>query len=264
MTVDAQRIIKSIDPHAVVASPSGNIAFFTSYWATQGSVKNFDRVDLHAYPIHEFPVPEGMINQTRVVADLMASYHITSPLMNTEGSWSTWTPPTEDAQAAYASRYILLEVAMKMKKSFWYMWTNDAPLWNPEFNPGSLTAGGNGYGEVASWLLGANMKSSGCLNKSGQFQPQIYKCMGLNGTYIVNLVRPQGYQGQVIWYVQTIPGGGVDWTATSTYKVPAAYTHYIDLNGNDFPVVGGTVTVGASPILLENRAIVGQSNMYGN
>jgi hypothetical protein len=83
--------------------------------------------------------------------------------------------------------------------------------------------------------------------------------MGLNGTYIVNLVRPQGYQGRVMWYVQTIPTGGVDWTATTTYKVPAGYTHYVDINGNVFPVVGGTVTVGASPILLENHAIRGQS-----
>jgi hypothetical protein len=50
MTQDAQRIIKGIDPRAVVASPSGNIEFFTQYWATPGAVMNFDRVDLHAYP----------------------------------------------------------------------------------------------------------------------------------------------------------------------------------------------------------------------
>jgi hypothetical protein len=257
MTQDAQRIIKSIDPRALVASPSGNIEFFTQYWATPGAVMNFDRVDLHAYPIHEFPVPEGMINQTRVVADLMASYDITSPLMNTEGSWSNWSPPDGPSQAAYAARFVLLEMAMGMKKSLWYMWTGTASLWDLTSN--TLTPAGTGYGQVATWLLGANMNSSGCLDKQGQFQPYIYECMGLNGTYIVNLTRRQGYQGQVIWYVKTIPTGGIDWTATSTYTVPAGFTQYLDLDGHVHPIEGSTVTIGASPILLQNQAILGQS-----
>jgi hypothetical protein len=259
MTQDAQRIIKGIDPSAVVASPSGNIEFFTQYWATPGAVMNFDRVDLHAYPIHEFPVPEGMINQTRVVADLMASYDITSPLMNTEGSWSKWEPPNGPSQAAYAARFVLLEIAMRMKKSLWYMWTGTAPLWDNSFKPGGLTPGGGGYGQVATWLLGANMSSSGCLDKQGQFQPKIYDCIGLNGTYIVNLTRRQAYQGQVIWYVKTIPTGGIDWTATSTYTVPHGFTQYVDLNGIVHRIQGSTVTIGASPILLQNHAIVGKS-----
>jgi hypothetical protein len=259
MTQDAQRIIKSIDPRAMVASPSGNYDFFSQYWATQGAVMNFDRVDLHAYPIHTYPVPEGMINQTRVVADLMATYHITSPLMNTEGSWSQWKPPTDDAQAAYAARYVLLEIAMGMKKSLWYMWTGLAALWNPNNNPGILTAGGVGYNQVAAWLIGAQMQSSGCLDKSGTFQPNIYQCIGLNGTYIVNLVRRQGYEGQVIWHVKTISSGGIDWTATTNYKVPRVFTQYMDLNGNVYPIIHSQVAVGASPILLQNKSMPGQN-----
>ncbi len=263
MTQDGQRIIKSIDPRALVDSPSGDFQFFSKYWATPGAVMNFDRVDLHAYPVTQnhqslYPVPEGMINQTRLVVDLMATYHITSPLMNTEGSWWHFTPPTQDAQAAYAARYVLLEVAMRMKKSFWDAWTGMAPLYNPNNDPGELTAGGAGYQEVAAWLLGANMQSSGCLDKSGNFQPNIYECTGWNGTYVVNLSRRQGYRGQAVWYLKTTDGVGVDWNATSSYKVPPGFTQYVDLNGNVHPISQSHMMVGASPILLQNKSVAGQ------
>jgi len=260
MTQDAKRIINSIDPGAIVASPSGNIGFFTQYWAAQGAITNFDRVDLHAYPIHEFPVPEGMINQTRVVYDLMQKYNITSPLMNTEGSWSQWAPPTDAGKAAYAARFVLLEAAMRMRKSMWYLWTGTAALWNPNEHPGILTAAGAAYQQVAQWMLGANMDSSGCLDKTGKFQDNIYKCMGLNGTYVMNFSRRNGYKGQIVWYVKTIPSGGINWDATRPYKVPQGFSQYEDLNGN-IHRANAEVTVGASPILLQNKSIHGKDGV---
>ena len=146
---------------------------------------------------------------------------------------------------------------MKMKKSFWYMWTGFAALYNLSPDPGQVTAGGAGYQQVATWLLGANMQSSGCLDESGDFQPNIYACRGWNGTYVVNLSRPQGYQGQVVWNVKTL-GDGVDWNATSSYKVPHGFTEYVDLNGNVYPISQPHIMVGASPILLQNKSVVGQ------
>jgi hypothetical protein len=94
------------------------------------------------------------------------------------------------------------------------------------------------------------------LTSSGTFQPDIYKCYKLNGTYVVNLVRPDNYAGQAVWYVQT-NSDGVDWTATSTYSVPTGFTQYLDLDGNVHDVVNSQVTVGASPILLETKSIPG-------
>jgi hypothetical protein len=55
-----------------------------------------------------------------------------------------------------------------------------------------------------------------------------------------------------------VPGGGTQqavWdtngiSASSTYTVPAGYGHYKDLSGNTNAIVGGTVTIGAKPILL--------------
>jgi len=258
MTQDAQQIIKSIDPQAVVASPPGTAEFFGQYWATPGAVTNFDRVDMHAYPLPSIPVPELMIHQTAQVVDVMKKYQITSPLMNTEGSYGHFPPKLEVDQAAYAARYVLLEAAMKMRKSLWYTWTGLAPLWDSTKQPGALTSGGGGYQEVAAWLLGANMLSSGCLDKSGNFQANIYLCTGWNGTYIVNLGRGQGYKGQVVWFLNTVQGGGVDWRATTTYKVPAGFTQYVDLNGNVHRISGSTIMVGDSPILLQNKTIAGQ------
>jgi len=249
LTRDAQHIIKTIDPHALVSSPSGSPGFMTQYWATPGAVTNFDRIAVHAYPMPSHPVPESMVFPTMKMRQLMVAYHIAAPLMNTEGSWSSKTPPTSDAQAAYAARFILLQVATQMRKFMWYLWTGMAALWNT-----TLTPAGQGYEQVATWLLGAKMESSGCLNSSGNFQPDIYKCYKLDGTYIVNLVRPNHYAAQAVWFVKTTNDTtGVDWAATSIYNVPAGFNHYKDLNGNVHNIHGSQVTIGASPILLENN-----------
>ena len=258
LTQIAQTIIKAIDPQAVVSSPSINATFLGPYWATPGSIKNFDRIAMHAYPLPSIPVPELMIHQTAQVVDLMKKYHVTSPLINTEGSWGHWPPKQPEDQVAYAARYILLQVAMRMKKSLWYTWSGLAPLWDTSLNPGDLTAGGGGYQEVASWLLGAKMASSGCLDRKGDFQGQIFSCTGWNGTYVVNLTRRNGYRGQAVWFLKTITGSGVDWRATTTYKVPRGFTQYLDLNGVVHHISTPTITVGDSPILLQNQSIGGQ------
>jgi len=248
MTQDARSIIKNIDPDALVSSPSGNPKFMAQYWASQGAITNFDRVAVHAYPMPGFPVPESMIFPTLKMRELMASYHITSPLINTEGSWGSNVPPTNDAQAAYTARFILLQVATQIRKFIWYLWTGMAGLWDT-----TLTPAGQGYQEVSTWLLGAKMESSGCLNSAGAFQPDIYKCYKLDGTYVVNLVRPDNYSGQAVWYVKTTTGG-VDWTATSTYNVAPGFIQYRDLSGNVHDVINSQVTIGASPILLETKS----------
>ncbi len=251
MTQDARRIIKSIDPNALVSSPSANPTFMAQYWATEGAITNFDRVAVHAYPMPSFPVPESMVFPTMKMRQLMASYNVTSPLINTEGSWGAFTPPTAEAQAAYTARFALLHVATQMRKFMWYLWTGMAALWDT-----NLTPGGRGYQEVSTWLLGAKMESSGCLTNSGTFQSDIYKCYKLDGTYVVNLVRPDDYSGQAVWFVKTT-SSGVDWTATSTYNVPQGFTQYIDLNGKVHQVANSQVTIGASPILLETKSLPG-------
>jgi hypothetical protein len=223
MTQDAQRIIKSIDPRALVSSPSGAPTFMAQYWATPGALTNFDRVAVHAYPMPSHPVPESMVYPTMLMRRLMSTYHVTGLLMNTEGSWGTFTPPSTDAQAAYTARFVLLQAATQMRKFIWYLWSGMAKLWST-----SLTPAGVGYQQVSVWLLGANMQSAGCLDSAGKFEPDIYKCTKLDGTYVVNLVRRDNYSGQAVWYVKTTPTG-VDWTATSTYNVPSGFTQYLDL-----------------------------------
>ena len=105
------KIIRSIDPEAVIISPSGEAPYMDKFYAA-GS-KNGD-VSLHGYPDPKNAVPETIGGFLSVpMKAVMAKYGLSQkPLWDTEGSWgdtnsSAITDP--DLQAAFVARdYLLL------------------------------------------------------------------------------------------------------------------------------------------------------------
>lgn len=93
LTNDMYSIVRSLDPHAQIASPSANDStWLDSYW-TAGGVKTVDIVSTHGYPADTNPVAEVVCAfRTLPLKALMAKYGIQKPIWDTEGSWEDLLP----------------------------------------------------------------------------------------------------------------------------------------------------------------------------
>jgi hypothetical protein len=189
------------------------------------------------------PSPEEV---TTVVTDMNGS--LTSnvagkPWFNTEGGWSKasdegFTDP--DRQAAFLARYFLVQKSLGVDRVYWYRWdatsTYGGALWTSSTGP---TEAASAWDEVNKWMVGKTLSSACTPNTGGQ--PSVWSCGLTSGSW----------KGLAVW------DAGQDCTSSScptpNVTVPAGgYTQYLDLAGNKNTVSGGTVPVGAKPVLLEN------------
>jgi hypothetical protein len=85
------------------------------------------------------------------------------------------------------------------------------------------------YARVETWLSGA--KLSPCVNASGT----VWTC---------TLGRAGGYEAEIVW----------DTAGPSSFTPGSTFTQYESLSGV-VTKLGATVTLGTSPLLLENRSL---------
>ena len=192
------------------------------------------------------PSPEEV---TTVVDDLngiLPAIDIGKPWFNTEGGWSKASEEgflDPDRQAAFLARYFLLQRSLGVERVYWYRWdatqTYGGALWTKSAGP---TEAASAWSEVEKWIVGNTLISACTPNAGGN--PSAWSCGLINGTW----------KGLAVW------DAGQDCTSgscpTSSFTVPAGgYTQYLDLAGNTNTVSGGTVPIGAKPILLENGTL---------
>ena len=123
------KIIRSIDPEAVIISPSGEAPYMDKFYAV-GGVRTVDVVSLHGYPDPKNAVPETIGGFLSVpMKAVMAKYGLSQkPLWDTEGSWgdtnsSAITDP--DLQAAFVARDYLLHWSNGIHRFYWYTWDGE-------------------------------------------------------------------------------------------------------------------------------------------
>ena len=92
------------------------------------------------------------------------------------------------------------------------------------------------YQQVENWMVGA-VPTGQCTSKGN-----IWTC---------DYTRANGYQAEAIWDTSQTCSNNV--CTTNSQPVPSQYIHYRDLGGNTTNISGGSVPVGAKPILLENQ-----------
>jgi hypothetical protein len=169
------------------------------------------------------------------------------PWFNTEGGWSKaseegFTDPHR--QAAFLARYFLLQRSLGVDRVYWYRWdatnTYGGALWTSSGGP---TEAASAWSEVNQWIVGKTLISACTANTPGGGST-VWSCGLTSGTW----------KGLAVW------DAGQDCTTTScptsSFTVPAGgYTEYLDLAGNKNTVSGGTVPVGAKPILLETGTL---------
>jgi hypothetical protein len=173
---------------------------------------------------------------TQAITQSVLSPSLTAlPIWNTEGSWNKDAGlPDTDMQAAYLARLYLLQWSLGISRFYWFQYgnTQNGTLLNSD---NSLDPAGIAYGQVYGWMVGAT--STGACAANGT----VWTC---------GFTSSGGVQEQAVWDTSQSCSNGT--CTTSSYTTPgAAYTEYYTLAGpTSAPISGGTVQIGAEPILL--------------
>jgi len=126
MTRIAFETIHSVDPGALVLSPSASttdgLPWLESFLAQGGG----RYVDVLAYHLYVYPEPPEKIPLlVTAVKSLMRRHNVALPLWDTETGWSNPKMFSSDDEAAgYVARSLLLAWASGASRFYWYAWDN--------------------------------------------------------------------------------------------------------------------------------------------
>jgi len=250
MAGDAHAIIRSIDPSAVILSPSGGIRskieleWWKAYLAAGGG--NYaDEIAIHAYlqQAGHHPVPEDLLLYLpQFVKNYLKAYgQDKKTIVDTEASWgfpSCCAFGDPNLQAGYVVRYFVMHWLANVQRYYWYEWNGLAgTLWKPDRDftgPGTLLKPGQAYQQTYNWLVGNT------LDQSCKPQGTVWAC---------NVAGPNGYLAQVVWDTSQTCSP----CTHSQYTFNQIYVQYVDVFGKVTSTSGlQTVPIGYQPILLQN------------
>jgi hypothetical protein len=232
MANTARQEILAADPNAIIVAPnitSNGIGFLESFIAEGGDAY----VDAYSTHIYTSLTPEESLVLLTNVRQLLASYGINKPVLDTEGrAAGSATPSASESRASVARNY-LLKWAFGATNFSWYAWdinsTGHVNLSVSE-SGSTLADGGIAYAAIAQWLTGAQMT---------------YRGVDANGLWTIGIKRGQNYTGTIVWKR----------SGTVTYTIPPAIgaVRRRNLDGTSTSLIGSTTTVVTTePILLEN------------
>lgn len=171
----AYRVVKDVDPDAVLVSPSSvgeaahQLAWFEDYLAL-GAADYADVIGYHFYQPRK--KPEAIVGLVQMVKAVMARRGAgAKPLWNTEsgyrmdlghkklvGADPSWPALQPQQAAAYVARALILGWWSGLDRFYWYAWDSvDLGFVTPD---GQVMPAGRAYLAVARWLIGARMR--GC------------------------------------------------------------------------------------------------------
>lgn len=222
----AYKTIKSVDPSAIVSSPSfvdrtQGSQYAIMRYLTHGGARWADVISYHPYGMPEYG-PEQNASLITYLRRKMKAAGIVKPIWSTEvnlglpfGDVKEDTPDwSDEKQAAYVVRTYLLQHSVKVERVYWYDWSRAGFL---GVKMGSDTAPASvAYALVQRWMTGH----------------QVDRCVkDARGTYGCRI------HGR----------GTVRWNPTRTVSY-AASSRPVDSGGHFLAV--GRVAVGGSPILF--------------
>jgi len=225
----AYQTIKSIDPHAIVLSPGYQGPGFKELdqLLSMGASQYFDAI---AYHFYQFPAyPENQLQLISTVTAVLKKYSLNLPIWDTEiGFGPGQTFASDDQQAAYFARTILIHWIAGVQHVFWYAWDDHewVRLWLTEPDLVTLTKAGVAYGVLEKWITGSTLNS----------------CSDNNGLHICSLALASGSQGHLIWLTAGTEGFTVpaDWSASGISALDGTSRQ-----------VGTTIQLGAEPVLVQ-------------
>jgi hypothetical protein len=237
LTREAHNIIKSVDPTAVIVSPSATGAHGIP-WLSEFLSKGGGRyVDVIGYHFYVFPKPpEAMLPLIDKVKQALKDNGAGDKrIWDTELGWAEPKPfPSDELAAAYLSRSFILSWAAGIQRVYWYAWDNHTwvLLETTETDNKTLRPAGQAYDTIQKWLVGASMDA--CTESAGH-------------TWTCQLHR--GDESQ--WIVWT-----VDDDEEKTFTVPSSWhaQSVTPLLGEPSALKGPSIQIGQVPVLITTAA----------
>lgn len=226
----AYSVIKSTDPNAELISANITESCGLSYMEKLLDLGYANSADIIGYHFYVSPsAPEAIAPLASEIESLLALYGVNKPVWDTETGWLPGSVfLNEDQQAAVAVRALLVANSSGISRFVWYAWDNHCcvTLFMTETDNTTPTHAALAYANLQKWLVGNTLSS----------------CTQVSGVWSCGLQFANGVQGMILWN----PSGTV-MVNESLNWTPAVVE---DMYGNDTPMTGKSLTVGADPVLI--------------
>jgi hypothetical protein len=171
LTKEASQIIHSVDPKALVVSPSATADYgipWLSEFLNKGGGQYVDVIGYHFY-LNPQATPEELppfIQKVRLI--ISGNDLADKPLWNTESGWQKPTRiDSEEMAAGFLARAYILAWAAGVQRFYWYAWDNRAMgIVTYKEDEHTVTPAGYAYKDVQQWLVGARL--DGCTESADQ------------------------------------------------------------------------------------------------
>lgn len=218
LTREAAQIIHSVDPSALVVSPSATttegVEWFKEFLRDGGS----QFVDVIGYHFYVTPDrPEKIVTLARSIQSAMADHHVRKPLWDTETGWSSPKFFKTDSEAsAYVARSLLLAWASGIQRFYWYAWdnTNWVTLKLSTDKDFRANANAAAYKTIESWMTGKRVESCST-DANGTWLCHLTDTV--NDSYVfwnpdreISLQCPVAPKGSGFWSVTELSGKSVE------------------------------------------------------
>jgi hypothetical protein len=249
MARDARSILLSLDPSAVIVSPSSYMKtpkaqHWMEKYLEDGGAESADVIAFHGYVNTGRPgvYPEAaeIVSAVETLRKMMKKAGQESkPIFDTEACWGRASTlgfaGNDEFESGFLAQFYLLHWSAGVSRFYWYAWNNEqfGTLWSPDggdpSRPGQLHPAGTAYRQIYNWMVGATMDSPCSANRDG-----IWTC---------GLTRPGGHEGLVVWSL----------SGNKSYAANARFKKVDDLNGNTSAITGGRVNIGFRPLWLHDQ-----------
>jgi hypothetical protein len=234
LTKEASQIIHSVDPKAIVVSPSATASYGTPWLAEflkKGAGQYVDVIGYHFYVVPHTALPEEMLPVIQSVRQILAENGLSNkPLWNTETGWLEPSHfESDEAPAGVLARAYILVWASGVQRFYWYAWDNRHVTVKTTKEDHTVTPAGYAYKVVEQWLTGAQMIS----------------CTSSADTWTCQLSR-SGKKQWLVWNPR----------ASSKFDVPKAWrvVNVTPLLHDTRPLKESSIEIGPAPMLLLGAA----------
>jgi Glycosyl hydrolases family 39 len=235
LTREASQIIHSVDPSALVVSPSATADFgipWLQAFLQQGGGQFVDVIGYHFYVNPHTKSPEEMVSLIEDVRQVIAANHLQNkPLWNTECGWLQPAHfDSDEAAAGYLARAFVLAWAAGIQRFYWYAWDNKSlAVRTYDETDRIVLPAGRAFEVIQRWLVGAQMVN--CTTN-----PDDIRICQLNRA---------GKKNWIVWN----PRGNRKFDAPKAWQV-ASITRL--LHDRTTPN-GSSIEIGPAPVLVEGR-----------